>query len=282
MKILIVGAGRIGISVAESLVSEANDITIVDRNPEHIAYLQSRFDLRGIVGEASSPQVLRDAGADDTDMLIAVTSNDETNLVVSLLAARLFNIPTRIARVRNSELRNFPRILGEEGFEATAVIWPEQAVTSYLVKLIDFPEANQVLEFGEGLAALIAVRAKAGSPLVGRRVADLETHLPHVEARIISIFRRNRRLDVDKNTVIEAGDEVICLCDARNARLVLSEIRHHEPPVRNILLAGNASMCLALARRLTSSEDADRRTELSIRILEKDRSKVEQIGRAHV
>lgn len=278
MKILIVGAGRIGISVAESLVSEANDITVVDRNPEHIAYLQSRFDLRGIVGEASSPQVLRDAGADDTDMLIAVTSNDETNLVVSLLAARLFNIPTRIARVRNSELRNFPRILGEEGFEATAVIWPEQAVTSYLVKLIDFPEANQVLEFGEGLAALIAVRAKAGSPLVGRRVADLETHLPHVEARIISIFRRNRRLDVDKNTVIEAGDEVICLCDARNARLVLSEIRRHEPPVRNILLAGNASMCLALARRLTSSEDADRRTELSIRILEKDRSKVELLA----
>ena len=146
------------------------------------------------------------------------------------------------------------------------------------MKLIDFPEANQVLEFGEGLAALIAVRAKAGSPLVGRRVADLETHLPHVEARIISIFRRNRRLDVDKNTVIEAGDEVICLCDARNARLVLSEIRRHEPPVRNILLAGNASMCLALARRLTSSEDADRRTELSIRILEKDRSKVELLA----
>ena len=116
MKILIVGAGKIGSSIAESLVSEANDITIVDTNPEHIAYLQSRFDLRGIVGNATSPQVLTEAGAADTDMLISVTSSDETNLVVTLLCAQMFNIPARIARVRNNELRNYPRILGEEGF----------------------------------------------------------------------------------------------------------------------------------------------------------------------
>ena len=123
MKILIVGAGRIGISAAESLVSEANDITVVDTDEAHIQYLQAQFDLRGVVGSATSPEVLREAGAEDTDMLIAVTSNDETNLAVSLLAARLFNIPTRIARVRNQELLGYPRILGEEGFGATAVIW---------------------------------------------------------------------------------------------------------------------------------------------------------------
>ena len=112
MKILIVGAGRIGSSVAESLVSEANDITVVDQDAERIGSLQSRFDLRGVVGNATSPQVLTDAGAADTDMLIAVTSSDETNLVVTMLCARIFNIPTRIARVRNNELRDYPRILG--------------------------------------------------------------------------------------------------------------------------------------------------------------------------
>ena len=138
MKILIVGAGRIGSSVAESLVSEANDITVVDQDAERIGSLQSRFDLRGVVGNATSPQVLTDAGAADTDMLIAVTSSDETNLVVTMLCARIFNIPTRIARVRNNELRDYPRILGEEGFEATSIIWPEQALVSYLIKLIDF------------------------------------------------------------------------------------------------------------------------------------------------
>ena len=135
MKILIIGAGRIGSSVAESLVSEANDITVIDKDPANISFLQSRFDLRGIVGDALSPQLLENASAGDTDMLIAVTSSDETNLAVCLLASRIFNIPTRIARVRNEELRSYPRLLREEGFDATTVIWPEQALTRYLVKL---------------------------------------------------------------------------------------------------------------------------------------------------
>ena len=222
MKILIVGAGRIGTSVAESLVSEANDITVVDLDAEHINSLQQRFDLRGIVGNAASPQVLTDAGAADTDMLIAVTSSDETNLVVCMLCARIFNIPTRIARVRNNELRDYPRILGEEGFEATSIIWPEQALVSYITKLIDFPEALQVQEFGEGLASLLAVRAKGGSPLVGRPIRDLYTHLPEVPARIVAVFRRNRRLEINAATIIEAGDKVSCRGDSRCARRVRS------------------------------------------------------------
>ena len=101
MKILIIGAGRIGTSVAESLVSEDNDITVIDKNPESISLLQARFDLRGIVGNALSPALLTEASANDTDLLIAVTSSDETNLAATLLADKLFNIPTRIARVRN-------------------------------------------------------------------------------------------------------------------------------------------------------------------------------------
>ncbi len=279
MKILIVGAGRIGSSVAESLVSEANDITVVDQDAERISSLQSRFDLRGVVGNATSPQVLTDAGAADTDMLIAVTSSDETNLVITMLGARIFNIPTRIARVRNNELRDYPRILGEEGFEATSVILPEQALVSYLIKLIDFPEAIQVQEFGEGLASLIAVRAKAGSPLVGRPIRDLYTHLPQVPARIVAIFRRNRRLEISASTLVEAGDEVICLCDSRHARQVMSELRHREKPVRNIVLAGKPSFTLNLARMLKSGVNSEAMQDYNIRILENDRSVVKRLSR---
>ncbi len=274
MKILIVGAGRIGSSIAESLVSESNDITIVDTNPEHIAFLQSRFDLRGIVGNATSPQVLTDAGAADTDMLIAVTSSDETNLVVTLLCAQMFNIPTRIARVRNNELRNYPRILGEEGFEATSIIWPELTVVNYLAKLIDFPEALQVQEFGEGVASLIAVRAKAGSPLVGRPVRELYTHLPKVPARIIAIFRRNRRLDLSASTVIEANDEVICLCDSQYARRLMAEFRHREPPVKNIIMAGKQNMTRHLAQLLVASDN-----RYNLRILEENKSSAKRLSR---
>ena len=279
MKILIVGAGRIGTSVAESLVSEANDITVVDLDAEHINSLQQRFDLRGIVGNAASPQVLTDAGAADTDMLIAVTSSDETNLVVCMLCARIFNIPTRIARVRNNELRDYPRILGEEGFEATSIIWPEQALVSYITKLIDFPEALQVQEFGEGLANLLAVRAKGGSPLVGRPIRDLYTHLPEVPARIVAVFRRNRHLEINAATIIEAGDEVICLCDSRDARHVMSEFRHREKPIRNIVLAGKPSMVLSLTRLLLSGEKQQSKQNYNIRILEKDKAAVRKLSK---
>ena len=143
MKILILGAGRVGRSVAESLVGNDNEITLVDESAEQIESMQERFDLMGIVGNASSPSVLSTAGAMDTDLLIAVTANDETNLVACTLASQLFNIPMRIARVRESELRHYPRILGEEGFKATSIIWPEQAIATQLAKLIRFRLPNR-------------------------------------------------------------------------------------------------------------------------------------------
>ena len=159
MKILILGAGRVGRSVAETLVSDANDITIVDESAERIALMQERFDLRGIVGDASSPSVLSSAGAMDADLLIAVTANDETNLVACTLAAQIFNIPMRIARVRDSELRHYPRILGDEGFRATSVIWPELALVTQFSKLITFPAAQQVLNFADDKLTLFTVNS---------------------------------------------------------------------------------------------------------------------------
>ncbi len=181
MKIIIIGAGKVGTSVAESLVSEANDITVIDNDPARIADLQERFDLRGVVGNAGLPSILREAGAQDADMLIAVTALDESNLVACKIAADLFNVPTRIARVRNVELQQHPNLIGEGGFGATHVIFPEQTVTDYLLKLIEFPEALQVLEFADGRASLIAVKAFAGGPLVSHPIKELAP--PHPDYR---------------------------------------------------------------------------------------------------
>ena len=265
MKILIVGAGRIGSSIAESLVSEANDITVVDMDPAHLAKFKN-YDLQCVVGNATSPEVLTNAGAPDADMLIAVTSSDETNLVVSLLCDRMFNIPTRIARVRNSELRNYPRILKEEGFGATSIIWPELAVVNYLAKLVEFPAALQVQEFGNGRASLIAVRARAGGPLVGRPIRDLYTHLPDVPARIMALFRRNERVLITSSTVIEAGDEVISLCDSEYAQQVMGEFRREDNSVRNIVIAGRHNLIDALTDKLLK----DSSNAYNIKIIEND------------
>ena len=238
MKILILGAGRVGRSVAESLVSDANDITIVDESSERVNLMQERFDLLGLVGNASSPSVLSSAGAMDTDLLIAVTASDETNLVACTLAAQLFNIPMRIARVRNSELRHYPRILGEEGFRATSIIWPEQAIASHLAKLITFPAAQQVLSFADGLLTLFTVRATAGASLVGRPLREIFIQLPDAQVRFVSIFRRNHRLECRSDTVIESGDEVTVLTASHCADSVIGTLRPYEMAQTVVLMNG--------------------------------------------
>ena len=268
MKILIIGAGRIGTSVAESLVSEDNDITVIDKNPESISLLQARFDLRGIVGNALSPALLTEASANDTDLLIAVTSSDETNLAATLLADKLFNIPTRIARVRNEELRSYPRILKEEGFSATTIIWPEQALTRYLVKLINIPEALQVQEFAEGRVSLVVVRAEAGGPMVGGPVGELNAHIPNACARIAALFRRNQCLSITGNTLIEAGDEVTFVADARHARLVTTQLKRRAKAARNVNALYEAD------------EDESVAIPAAIRVIEADRREARKLALA--
>ncbi len=178
MKIIILGAGRVGESVAESLVSEHNDITVIDTDPARLRALQDRLDLRGVVGNGIQPSVLRDAGIEDADMLIACAPLDETNLVVCKIAHDLFNVPTRIARIRSPEFETGTPLLDKGGFSVDEVICPEQSVTAYMHKLMEYPEALQVLEFADGLVSLIAVRAVAGGPLVRHSLAEIPSLVP--------------------------------------------------------------------------------------------------------
>ena len=143
MNIIILGAGRVGESVAESLVSEKNDITVVDTSPERLRSLQERMDLRGVAGNGIQPSVLEAAGARDADMLIACTPADETNLVACKVAHLQFGIPTRIARLRSAELQQGSPLLGPDGFAVDAVLCPEESVTATICKLIEYPEALQ-------------------------------------------------------------------------------------------------------------------------------------------
>jgi trk system potassium uptake protein TrkA len=278
MKIIIVGAGRVGSSVAEALVSEANDITVIDTDPGRVAELQDRFDLRGLIGNAAVPSVLRQAGADDADMLIAVTAGDEVNLVACKIAADLYNIPTRIARVRNVELQQHPTLIGEGGFRASHVIFPEQTVTDYLLKLIEFPEALQVLEFAEGAASLIAVRAFAGGPLVSHPIKELRRHIPGVDARIVAIFRNEASVRVDGDTFVQPGDEVFLLAPSDSIRTVVGELRRMDKPVRRVIIAGGGNIGLRLARALDTGEGLDTPERFNVRIIEASKRRAEALA----
>jgi trk system potassium uptake protein TrkA len=250
VKIVILGAGQVGSTVAESLVSEANDITIVDIDRARLRNLQDRLDLRTVLGSAAHPSVLVEAGIEDCDLMIAVTQSDETNLVASKMAQQLFNVPTRIARIRAMDYLGNERVLGEDCFAVDLAICPEQVLTDYIVKLVQFPEALQVLEFAHGKVSLVAVRAFEGGPLVGHALKEIRAHIPSVDARIAAIFRGDRPIVPEGDTVVEAGDEVFCLAATRDIRQVMRELRRMDRPVRRIMIAGGGNIGLRLVRAL--------------------------------
>ncbi len=270
MKIVILGAGQVGSSVAESLVSEQNDITVVDLDGARLRALQDRLDLRTVTGSAAHPSVLAEAGIEDADLLIAVTQSDETNLVACKLASQLFNVPRRVARIRATDFLNDDKVLGPEGFEVDLSICPEQVLTDYLVKLVEFPEALQVLDFADGRVSLVAVRAYTGGPLVGHPLKDLRQHMPGVDARVVAIFRKDAAVTPDGNTVIEAGDEVFCLAAAKDIRQVMKELRRMDRAVSRIMVAGGGNIGLRLARALEGS--------YSVRLVEHNKRRCEMLA----
>ncbi len=255
MKILILGAGQVGSSVAESLVSEANDITVVDISLARLTQLQDRLVLRTVTGNAGHPSVLIRAGIEDADMLVAVTQSDETNLVACKLAHKLFNTPTRIARVRAADYLDHPEIFAEDNFAVDLAICPEQILTNYIVKLIEFPESLQVLEFANGRLSLVAVLAFHGGPLVGHQLQEIRSHMPHINARVAAIFRRDSPILPEGSTVIEAGDEVFFLAASEHIRDVMRELRRMDRPARRILIGGGGNIGRRLARALEKQYD---------------------------
>ncbi len=248
MRIVILGAGQVGSTVAESLVSEANDITVVDVSFDRLKKLQDRLDLRTVTGNAAHPAILEQAGARDADLILAVTQSDETNMVACKLAATMFNIPNKIARIRSADYLSHPEIFSGENFAVDSAICPEQVITDYVVKLLEFPEALQVLEFADGKVSLVAVRAFHGGPLVGHEISNLRAHMPKVDTRVAAIFRHDSPIMPEGDTVVEAGDEVFFLADTADIRGVMRELRRMDKPVKRVMIGGGGNIGRRLAK----------------------------------
>ena len=238
--------------MAENLCSEANDITVVDTDSARLKVLQDRLDLRTVTGNAAHPSVLTAAGAADADLIFAVTRSDETNLVACKLAARMFNTPTRIARIRAADYLSHPEVFADEGFAVDHAICPEQIITDYIVKLIEFPEALQVLEFAHGKVSLVAVRAFDGGPMVGHELQEIRRHMPGVETRVAAIFRQDSPIGPEGHTVIEAGDEVFFIAATENIRGAMRELRRMDKPIKRIMIGGGGNIGRRLAIALES------------------------------
>ena len=252
MKIIILGAGQVGGTLAEHLASEANDITVVDTDGDRLRDLGDRLDIRTVQGRGSLPTVLRQAGADDADMLVAVTNSDETNMVACQVAYSLFHTPTKIARVRESAYLTREELFDNDHIPVDVLISPEQVVTNYIKRLIEHPGSLQVIDFAEGKAQLVAVKAYYGGPLVGQQLRQIRAHMPNVDTRVAAIFRRDRPITPRGDTVIEADDEVFFIAAKKDIRAVMGELRRIDETNKRVVIAGGGQIGERLAEAIES------------------------------
>ncbi|MDH3746973.1 MAG: Trk system potassium transporter TrkA [Gammaproteobacteria bacterium] len=279
MKILILGAGQVGSSAAYHLSrEEANEVTVVDTRPDVLRELQDRLDIRTVVGHAAYPEVLDRAGANDADIVVALTDTDETNMIACQVAYTMYHTPTKIARIRSADYMKANKLFKQDAIPIDVRISPEQLVCEYIEQLILYPGASQVLAFADGRVRLVGVMADRDGLLVGQRIATLKEHIPNTEGRIAAIYRSGKAMLPDGDTVIQEGDEVFFIADRKDIRVFISEMRRLEDPVRRVVIAGGGNIGVRLALALEQTNQ--------VKIIERDTKRArlisEQVNKAIV
>lgn len=262
MKIIIIGAGQVGGTLAANLASEDNDVTIVDTNLDRLRELQDKLDIQTVEGNGAHPDVLERAGCNDADLLIAVSNQDETNMMACQVAYTLFKTPTKIGRIRSSAYSKYPELFCDQALPMDVRISPEKEVTMHLSRLIRYPGALQVMEFAEGRVQLVVVKAEKGGPLIDQPISYLKEHMPSINTRIAAIYRNGKSISPDGNTKIHANDEVFFLTAQRDVLDVMSELRPLDNPYRRIIIAGGGNIGERLARSLEK--------EYKVKVIERD------------
>jgi trk system potassium uptake protein len=274
MKVLILGAGQVGRTAAQHLAREPdNEVTVVDANETVLRELQSRVDVRTVAGNASFPVVLDAAGIADTDMLVALTSSDEVNMIACEIAHALYRTPTKIARIRAPEYTAHPRLFTAGMLAVDVWINPEQLVTEHIERLIRTPGALHVVDFADGRVRLVGMLARRGGLLVGQRLHTLRDHMPNADARIAAIYRNGRSIAPDGETVVEEGDEIFFVAARDHIQRMMNEITRAEGRIRKVIIAGGGNIGFRLARLL----EKDFQVKLIERSAERARRVSEQL-----
>ena len=255
MKIIILGAGTVGSTLATLLSKEDNDITVVDQNENSLHRLEEDADIKSISGSCSYPNNLVNAGIEKADMVVAVTGSDEINIVSCLISKVLSPEVKTIARIRESSyLKNKTKdAINSGSIPVDIVVSPEKLITNHIQALIETPGSLQVLEFGEGLLNLVGVRAVEGGPLIGHEISDLKKHMPNVDTRVAAIFRGKGSIIPKGTTTVMAGDEVFFIARRKDAKKVINEMRKKEEPYKYVVIAGGGKIGSALAEQIESN-----------------------------
>ncbi|MDO9240885.1 MAG: Trk system potassium transporter TrkA, partial [Methylicorpusculum sp.] len=253
MKILILGAGVTGSSVAGALANEANDIVVIDRKPELLSALKERLDIATVIGNAAHPSVLEQAGVRNMDIVIAVTDRDETNMLACQIIKTLYSKPKTIARVRAIDFLKHPELFDPNGLDIDIVISPEQIVMEAIHNLIKVPGVLHISAFADGLVRLFSIKAVKEGFVTGKKISALKEKLANGKIRVVAIFRQGQAINVNGEAMVMEGDEVFFVSPRHKIRKVLTELHTLEAPVKSIMIAGGGHVGKRLAMALENN-----------------------------
>lgn len=275
MKIVICGAGQVGSSIARQLASEGNDITLIDQNAELIERVSEYLDVSAIVGFASHPDVLERAGCADADMLIAVTYSDEVNMVACEIAHCLFNVPTKIARIRHQSYLApaWKDLFRNENMPIDVIISPEYEVAKAVIRRLDAPGAIDMIPFANGQLKVLAVHCMLDCPLLNLPFSIIRQRLGHLKVNVLGLARDGKFIVPQPEHILHAGDDVYFVSDNRDMKRAMAMFGHEEKEAQRVIILGGGNIGLFIAQEL-EEEDSNTR----INIIELSRGRAEDIA----
>lgn len=271
MKIVILGAGQVGSSTAEILAAEDHDVSLVDLDDSVLSNVRNRLDIQTVRGNCMFPEVLLEAGAEDAELIMAVTTSDEVNMVACQIAHTLFTTPNKVARIRAPSFLANRDIFNDKSIPIDSIISPEEIVTRQVVRLIEHPGALQVLDFADGKIQLVAIRAEANSPIVNHQIKDLRNHLQGIDSRVAAIYRGDSSVPADGDTVVQADDEVFFVAAREHIKAVMRELHSEVKPTRRVMIAGAGNIGLRLAKAIE-------KRKYTCKVIERHEARAEEVS----
>jgi len=277
MRIIICGAGKVGFSIASYLEKSVHDVIVIDQSEELVRDMSERYDVRAICGFASDPRVLQQAGADDADMLIAVTHYDEVNMVACEVANAVFNVPTKIARIRNPAYLSpeWARLFEDNNISVDVIISPELEIAKTIWRGLEVPGTTSVTNMADDLVKIIGVKCTSQTPLINTPITHISSLFPDAQFVIAGIFRDNRLIIPEDKERVQLDDEILLVTSEKELTESMRAFGHFQNHARRILIFGGGNVGLSLAQRIDQNPFHD----VHVKIIEKSKERAQEIAR---
>jgi len=256
MKVIICGAGEVGKTLAQYLLKENNDITIIDQSEENIKEIKESLDVNTYIGFGSQPSILDKAGAKNAEMLIAVTQSDEVNMIACEVANSQFNIPLKVARIRDQHYLDpdYESLFSKNQISVDLIISPETEVAEAIRRRLIAPGAFEIIPFSDKKVVLLGIKIEKNYPHINKQILKIQDNLDELKMNFLAIFRKEKIIIPDENEKIKLGDSVYVIADTNNLHKVMVFFGHQETKASSVIIVGGGNIGVSLAKKLEENK----------------------------